>query len=84
MLMLGRELRLPDQVQDPREPDSQPTHEYVQELTARLHTSHQLLQEQQLRTRLEGTEDPLLYTPGDLVLIVNKMRRKGENPSSSG
>ena len=80
MLMLGRELRLPDQMQDPQQPDGQPTHEYARELVERLRTLHQLLQEQQLKLRTDDTEEPLLYAPGDLVLMLNRRRRKGENP----
>ena len=80
-MMLGREVRLPDQLQDhppPLETDS--PQQYLVELDQRLQTAHHLLRQQQMQIRGEDAEEPMLFTEGDLVLMVNKRRRKGQNP----
>ena len=81
LMMLGRELRLPDQLQYLPPPGGQSTrHQYVQDVHDRLEEAHSLLQEQQLRIRQEDDEEPPLFMTGDLVWLENKRRRKGENP----
>ena len=48
LLMLGRELRLPDQLLgDPTLPEFQPQHEYVVGMQQRLDEAHQALRQQQ-------------------------------------
>ena len=80
-LMMGRELRLPDQLNNhPPQIDVDSTHQYAVDLDCRLKTAHDLLRRQQLETRDGDTEDPLLFTKGDWVLLINKRRRKGQNP----
>ena len=79
--MLGRELRLPDQLQyHPPPAEFQPQHRFVQATKERLDQTHELLRQQQAEVRQEDHEEPLLFTEGDLVWLLNKRRRKGENP----
>jgi transposase InsO family protein len=80
-MMLGRELRLPDQlcISTPPE-DPKPTHQYAVELEERLRTAQEVLQEQQWQVKQEDTEEPLLFKDGDLVWLENRRRRRGENP----
>ena len=80
MLMLGRELRLPDQLQHhppPNESSSQ--HEVVIEMRERLEQAHKALRQEQLKVRQDDQEEPLLFAPGDMVWLQNRRRRKGEN-----
>ena len=39
-----------------------------------------MLIEQQLRLREQDTKEPPLFTKGDLLLLANKKRKKGNNP----
>ena len=81
LMMLGRELRLPDQLQYLSPPqESSNRHQFVQDIRARLEEAHTLLQEQQVRVKQEDDDEPPLYAVGDLVWLENKRRRKGENP----
>jgi hypothetical protein len=81
LMMLGRELRLPDQLQhQPPPTECQPRAEYVQQMMNTLHQAHDVLSQQQLQIRQENQEEPLLFTEGDLVWLENRRRRKGENP----
>jgi len=81
LMLLGRELRLPDQLKYLPPLDSHSTRNgYVLGVRERLEEAHTMLQEQQLQIRQEGDEEPLLFALGDLVLMENKRRRKGENP----
>ena len=81
MLMLGRELRLPDLVDcNPSEAKTFLEHEYVVEMQERLERVQGILREQQMETRGEDTAEPLLYKVGDLVLLENKRRKKGCQP----
>ena len=81
MLMLGRELRLPDLLMSNPPPSDQQEHsEYVQRLVDRLEEAHALLREQQMTVRQDDGEEPPLFQTGDLVLVQNTRRRKGENP----
>ena len=81
LLMLGRELRLPDQLQYlPPPPEASTRHQYVLDVKSRLEEAHSLLQEQQVKIRQEDDEEPPLFMAGDLVWLENRRRRKGENP----
>ena len=80
-MMLGRELRLPDQLQlHPPPADWTPQSDYCRELVKRLEMAHAALREQQRVVRHEDHEEPLLFSPGDMVWLENRRRRKGENP----
>jgi transposase InsO family protein len=80
-MMFGRELRLPDQVQSyPLPTTIQPQNEYVQELMTRLEETHDIIRDKQIETRHKDQEEPLVFNTGDMVLMLNKRRRKGENP----
>jgi hypothetical protein len=80
-LMLGRELRLPDQLQFyPPPTDFLPQHKFAQATQERLAETHDLLRSQQTEIRQEDQEEPLLFTESDMVWLLNKRRRKGENP----
>ena len=81
LLMLGRELRLPDQLQHyPPPTEFQPQHAFAQATKETLDHAHELLRQQQMEIRQEDVEEPLLFVEGDLVWLLNKRRRKGENP----
>ena len=81
LLMLGRELRLPDLLtSNPPPIEHQAHHEYTQELVQRLEEAHDMLREQQMAVRQEDSEEPSLFQTGDLVLLQNVRRKKGENP----
>ena len=80
-MMLGRELRLPDQLQiHPPPVEIEPQHLYVQQMVERLQTVHDMLREQQREVRQEDQEEPPLFSPGDMVWLENRRRKKGENP----
>ena len=79
-MMMGRELRLPDQLSEPVATDNQAIQPYVLELAGRLEETHEILRERQMKVRVEDEEEPPLFEVGDLVLLVNKRRRRGENP----
>ena len=81
LMMLGRELRLPDQIQfSPLDKQHQSTQEFVQEVQKRLSQVHDMLREEQCTNRQEDQEEPPLFAERDQVWMVNKRRRKGENP----
>ena len=52
----------------------------MQEIIERLEKAHKLLLEQQMAVRQKDSEEPPLSQSGDLVLLPNVRRRKGENP----
>ena len=80
-MMLGRELRLPHQLQcRPPPAEASTRHQFVQDVKERLEEAHELLQDQQVKVRQEDDEEPPLFAVGDLVWMENKRRRKGENP----
>ena len=60
-LMLGRETRLPDQLQSPTRTEETTVHEYVQEMVQHLNAAHIQLIERQERIRSEGSDEPLLF-----------------------
>ena len=80
LLMLGREVRLPDQLTYPPPCPSNYEQTYVQTQQKVLQDAHQLLRDQQKIIRHQDSEEPNIFVPGDLVLMTNKRRRKGENP----
>ena len=80
-MMMGRELRLPDLLQNAPCPSNQYSrHDFVQLTKDRLDAVHNILRERQKQVRQEDTEEPLLFARGDLVLLENRRRRKKENP----
>ena len=79
MLLLGREQCLPDQVVI-TETDHHDYYRYVLKLLEMLEQAHNMLQEKQLLMKTADSEEPPLFRPGDLVLLVNKRRRRRENP----
>ena len=62
----------------PREYQAQA--EYTQDLIDRLTEAHDMLRHQQMDIRQEDSEEPPLFQSGDLVLMQNIRRRKGEAP----
>ena len=62
----------------PREYQAQA--EYTQDLIDRLAEAHEMLRHQQMDIRQEDSEEPSLFQSGDLVLMQNVRRRKGEAP----
>ena len=80
-MMLGREVRLPDQLMCPT-PLEEPAgrSQYVTELAGRLKDTHEMMREKQKTMRQQDSEEPLLFKPGDQVWLENKRRRKGTNP----
>ena len=58
-----------------------PQNEYCQELLGWLEMAHTALREQQRVVRQEDQEEPLLFSPRDMVWLENRRRRKGENPN---
>ena len=78
-LMLGREVKLPDQLVAPT-PPPESRDQYTVDLHERLQTAHQLVRTQQRDVRSTDSEEPPLFKVGDLVLLANKRRRKGQCP----
>ena len=68
LMMLGRELRLPDQLLYASPPSEATTrHQYVLDVRERLEAAHSMLQEKQVRVRQEDEDEPPLFTKGDMV-----------------
>ncbi|XP_067951391.1 uncharacterized protein [Watersipora subatra] len=81
MLMLGRELRLPDQLEShPPPTEFFPTHEHALKVQRRLQTVQKALRQRQMKVRQEDREEPPLYASGDKVWLMNKRQRRRENP----
>ena len=77
MLVLGRELRLPDLLMSNSPPRTyQARSEYMQEMAERLEKAHKMLREHKLAVRQEDGEEPLLFQNDDLVLAQNTKKRK--------
>ena len=75
MLMLGRELRLPDLLMGSPPPSDQQEHsEHVPKMVERLEKVHTLLREQQLVVRQNDGEEPPLFQAGD----QEKKRREAQ------
>ena len=86
LLMLGRELRLPDLLMNSLPPRKyQAQAEYTQDLIDRLAEAHEMVMHQQMNIRQEDSEESPLFQSGDLVLMQNVRRLKGRprncNPS---
>ena len=80
-LMLGRELRLPDQLLYSMPPEAEkPVHEYAVQLVDNMQEAQARLRELQADLRTEDSDEPPLYEVGDYVLLENRRRRKGQNP----
>ena len=80
LMMLGRELRLPDQLQYQQlHAEEMSREDYMRESQLQLSALHQQIRSLQKSVRQENTEEPLTFTPGDLVLLENKRRRKGDS-----
>ncbi|XP_067949617.1 uncharacterized protein [Watersipora subatra] len=79
-MMMGRELRLSDQLSKPITADSQAVQPFVLELANWLEETYEIIQERQMKVRIEDDKEPPLFEVGDLVLLGNKRRRRGENP----
>ena len=68
LMMLGRELRLPDQLQYlPPPVEASTRNQFVQDVRERLEEAHSLLQDQEVKIRQEDDEEPPLFAVGDLV-----------------
>ena len=80
VLMMGRELRLPDQLQhQPPPEESNPQHDFVVDMKERLEQAHEALRQQQLEIRQEDQDEPLLFAVGDMVWLQNRRRRRGDS-----
>jgi transposase InsO family protein len=80
-MMFGRELRLPDQINShPPQLEVDSTQQYAVDIHKRMETAQALLRSQQQEVRDGDSEEPLMFKKGDWVLMVNKRRRKGQNP----
>ena len=78
MVMLGRELRLLDQLQQlPFPEESSPHYESVVEMIDRLGQAHEALKQLQFKIRQDDQEEPLLFVPGDMVWLQNRRRKGG-------
>ncbi|XP_067932889.1 uncharacterized protein [Watersipora subatra] len=73
-MMMGRKLRLPDQLSEPVAAASQAVQPYVLGLASRLEETYDILRERQMKVQVKDEEEPLLFEVGDLVLLVNKRR----------
>ncbi|XP_067945258.1 uncharacterized protein [Watersipora subatra] len=81
MLMLGRELRLPDQLAShPPPTELFSAHEHALEVQRRLQAVHEALRQSQMEVRENDQEEPPLYAPGNWVWLTDKRQRRGENP----
>ena len=66
MLMLGCELRLPDQLEShPPPTEFFPTPKHALGVQRRLQTMHKTLWQNQIEIRQKDREEPKLYAPGD-------------------
>ena len=80
VLMMGRELRLPDQLQhQPPPEEANPQHDFVVDMKERLEQAHEALRQQQLEIRQEDQDEPLLFAVGDMVWLQNRRRRRGDS-----
>ena len=79
-LMLGREVRLPEQLLHGTDNGANVSREeYAADLEERMREAHEVLRESQLQTRVQDSDEPPLYTVGDQVLMVSKRVRKGQS-----
>ena len=79
MLMLGRELRLPDQLQyQPPPEESRPRNEFVVEIKDKLEQAHETLRQHQLRIRQGDQEESLLFATGVVTEPKETKRRESQ------
>ena len=79
MLMLGRELRLPDQLQyQPPPEESRPRNEFVVEIKDKLEQAHETLRQHQLRIRQDDQEESLLFATGVVTEPKETKRRESQ------
>ena len=84
MMMLGREVRLPDQLLYAAPPTELTTrHQYVLEMKARLQSVHSELQEKQIKVRQEDGEEPLCLPQAIWYGWKTKGGEKEKTPSFS-
>ena len=76
MLVLGRKLRLPDQLwhHSPLN-ESSPQPKFVIEMKERLEQAHEALRQEQLKVQQDDQEEPFLFAPGDMVWLQNRKER---------
>ena len=80
LLMLGRELRLPDQLTGyPPPKQYHLRHEYVIEAQDRLNQAHEMLRTEQQEIRTEDNEEPPLFAVGDMVWLENRRKKRGDS-----
>ena len=77
-LMLGRELRLPDQLvyNIPLQANST-QQQYVADMHEKLRIAHTLLQEQQQEIKTTDSTEPLLFRPADLMWLEKRRKKRG-------
>lgn len=74
-LMLGRELPLPDDSVYEKTPSKPaPRNIYVQQTKDHPREAHDFIRKRELDIRMEDTEEPPLYSKGDLVWLVSKRK----------
>lgn len=72
LIMLSRELQLPDQLQlQPTPAEITPQNEYCRELVERLEVAHKVLREQQKAVRQKDHEEPFLFSPENILWLEN-------------
>jgi hypothetical protein len=76
-IMLGREVRLPDQLLQPTPPPERPN-QYVVDLHERLSAAHQAIRDKQMKIRNEDDDEPPIFSPGDWVWMKNKRKKRGQ------
>ena len=80
-MLLGRQLRLPDQLLNAPPTSWAPQNEYVLDTKERLDKARGLLNDKQVKTRQEDHEEPPLFAPGDLVWLENRRKTPNFRPS---
>ena len=81
LLTLEPESRLPHPLtSNPSPRTHQAHHEYTRKLIKRSEEAHEMLREQQITVQQEDSKKPPLLQSGDLFLLQNVRRTKGENP----
>ena len=82
-MMMGRELKLPDQLSNAVYQLPMSVVPYIQDLVGQLKEAHEVLREQQMKIREKDSEEPPLFSKGDHVWLVNKRRGEGKNPQTT-
>lgn len=80
LMMLGRELRLPDQLKGYSPPkELEHLHEYIRRIKERLEQVHEEIRQQQKKIHDEDHKESPLFAVGEMVLLQNKQRKRGSN-----